>query len=206
MGNNMTGDQVWSFGFDEVAGFTVGRDVLDGDPVKIEYIDTTFDFGLSPTFEPGDLYAGRAVKQDNVSTRVEWSSKKHPPYDVFMVRGLILVSDAFKDIIERLEPNVHQFFPVEVLYKDGSHARQMYFFNICNRLDTMDRERATANLDRIMWDPASGDFVFSKSLIGNHHIWKDKFIHPGKFLSDTVKSEIEKIGLTGITFHGFPAY
>ncbi len=206
MGNNMTGDQVWSFGFNEVAGFTVGRDVLDGDPIKIEYLETTLDQGLNPTFKAGRLYAGRPVKPDHVPTRVKWSSKKHPPYDVFMLRGLILVSDDFKEIIERHEPDVHQFFPVQAIYKDGSKAGQMYFFNICNRLDTMDRERATTKFDGVHWDPASGDFVFSKRLIGDHHAWKDKFIHPGRFLSDTVKSEIEKMGLTGITFHGFPVY
>jgi Immunity protein family (Imm11) len=86
------------------------------------------------------------------------------------------------------------------------HARQMYFFNICNRLDTMDRERATAKEKGLFWDPSTGDYVFDKTAIGDRHAWKDKFLHPGLFLSDAVKSELEAAKLTGIIFHSFPAY
>ncbi|QDG76858.1 DUF1629 domain-containing protein [Labrenzia sp. PHM005] len=202
----VTNDVVWSFGFDEPAGFIVDRDLLDGNPRKIEYIDTTPEKGDNPLFEPGDLYSGRAVKGDHVPTRIEWSNKKHPPYDVFRLEGLIVVSDTVKDIIEELEPDVHQFFPIAVVYKDGSLARQMYFFNICNRLDTMDRERATVTFDRVFWRPETGDFAFSKAAIGARHAWKDKHLSYGLFLSDAAKTRMEQSGVTGITFHSFPLY
>lgn len=202
----MSKDVVWSFGFDELAGYIVDRDILNGDPENIEYEDTTPDKGVNPLFKPGRGYAGRAVKSANVPTKIKWKNKKHPPYDVFMSRGLIVVCETFKKIIEKHEPSVHQFFPIEIVFADNSHACQMYFFNICNRLDTMDRERATAQIGRVLWDPSTGEFVFSKDKIGNRHAWRDKFLVHGLFLSDDVKSELEQSGVTGIIFNSFPAF
>lgn len=202
----MSEDIVWSFGFDELAGYIVDRDILDGDPEKIEYEDTTPDKGVNPLFKPGIGYSGRAVKSGKVPTKIKWKDKKYPPYDVFKSRGLIVVSDTFKKVVEKFEPSVHQFFPIEVLYDDNRQAKQMYFFNICNRLDTMDRERATARIGRVLWDPSTGNFVFSKDKIGSRHAWVDKFLSHGIFLSDDVKTDLERSGVTGIAFHSFPAF
>jgi len=202
----MTEGAVYAFGFRAEAPHLIASRLLDGNVSKIEYIDSTFDKGLSPLFKPGQLYAGRAVKSEHVPTKVEWSSKRFsPPPDVFQSE-VIFVSDAFKDIVERHEPGVHQFFPVEVVYKDGSFARQMYFFNICNRLDTMDRDRATAELrNGIMWDPRTGDFAFSLEKIGSAHAWVDKHVHYGQFFSSAVADEFKSQGLTGISLHPYPA-
>jgi hypothetical protein len=181
--STMAKNTVWSIGFKEETGYHVNREPLDGDPRQIEYVDTTLDKGTNPTFEPGRLYAGRKVKPDHVPTKAVWGNKKVKPYDVFVLQGLILVSDTVKDIVEHFEPGIHQFYPIEMVYKDGSHARQMYFFNICARLDTMDRKRATAELiNNVLWDPATGRFIFSNTLIGNRHAWIDKHVSPGLFI------------------------
>ncbi|WP_157738637.1 imm11 family protein [Labrenzia sp. VG12] len=128
------------------------------------------------------------------------------PPDVVYTYEMYLVSDAFKDIIERHEPGVHQFFPVELVYKDGSFARQMYFFNICTRLDGMDREQATAQLIKgIAFEPRTGEFVFSLKQIGDAHAWVDKHVIYGTFLSSTVVDEMKQEGLTGTAFNPFKA-
>ncbi|WP_305986462.1 imm11 family protein [Roseibium sp. MMSF_3544] len=203
----MSNDLVWAMGRKEEAGFLVEREFLDGDPRKIEYVDTTLDMGDNPLFEAGRMYAGREVKPEHIPTKMMWSSKKHRPYDVFMQRGLILVSQEFKDIVEKLEPSTHQFFPIEVVYKDGSHARPMYFFNVCVRLDTMNRAHATAKmLHGISWDPSSGEFIFSKDQIGSRKVWIDKHVIHGLFFSNDIKTEIEKEKLTGAAFNGFPVF
>lgn len=201
----MNSDFVWAMGRQEEAGFLVERTFLDGDPRKIEYVDRTLDMGDNATFETGWMYAGRDVKPKHIPTKMMWSSKKHRPYDVFKQRGLILVSQEFKEIVERFEPDTHQFFPIEVVYKDGFHARQMYFFNICARVDTMSRAHTTAKmLHGISWDFTSGEFVFSKDQIGSRKVWIDKHVIHGLFFSNDIKDEIEKEKLTGAVFNGFP--
>jgi Immunity protein family (Imm11) len=202
----MTDGVVYGIGTRQEAPHTIGCLPLDGDVNKIEYVDKTFDKGHTPLFDAGELYAGRAVKPDHVPTRAQWASKRYSPPDVVFSRKMYFVSEAFKDIIERHEPSVHQFFPVEFLYKDGSFARQMYFFNICTRLDGMDRERATAQLRKgIAFDPRTGDFLFSLKQIGDAHAWVDKHVIFGNFLSSTVVDEMKQQGLTGIVFNPFKA-
>lgn len=49
------------------------------------------------------------------------------------------VNQEIKDTIERIEPGVHQFFPFEVTFKDGSKPDDDYFLlNICHRLNAID--------------------------------------------------------------------
>lgn len=189
----------------EPGGSVVTRKYLDGDTSKISYVDTTPERGENPFFQAGRLYSGRPVFPDFVPTKLKWNSKRNPPPDVLMHDGLILVSEEFKDVVEELESNVHQFFPIEVVFKDGGFARQMYFFNICNRLDTVDRERATVKFDA-GWLIHSGEFVFSLDLIDGRHIWIDKFIVEGRLVSDEFKLRVEKAELTGITFGRYPVY
>uniref|UniRef100_UPI00137578F6 imm11 family protein n=1 Tax=Roseibium sediminis TaxID=1775174 RepID=UPI00137578F6 len=177
----MTEGVIYGIGTREEAPHTIECFPLDGDVDKIEYVDTTIDKGHTPLFDAGELYAGRAIKPDHVPTRVQWESKRYPPPDVLYKYGIYLVSNAFKDILERHEPGVHQFFPVDVVYKDGSLARQMYFFNICNRLDGMDRERATAKFANVSFDPRTGEFVFNLKQIGEAHAWVDKHVIYGRF-------------------------
>ncbi|WP_150523065.1 hypothetical protein [Roseibium sediminis] len=82
----MTEGAVYAFGFRAEAPHLIGSRLLDGNVSKIEYIDSTFDKGLSPLFEPGDMYAGRAVKSEHVPTMVEWSSKRYPPPILFCLK------------------------------------------------------------------------------------------------------------------------
>jgi hypothetical protein len=38
------------------------------------------------------------------------------------------VNQKFRDVIEGLEPGKQQFEPIEVVWKDGSHAGDYYWF------------------------------------------------------------------------------
>ena len=57
------------------------------------------------------------------------------------------VSDRFREKVEELEPDVHQFFPVELTAKDGLRPEKRYWFlHICNRVDAIDPEETTLPL------------------------------------------------------------
>ncbi|WP_422375639.1 imm11 family protein [Roseibium sp.] len=197
----MADEFVWAIGFDEVAGYIIEREYLDGDVDKIEYVDTTPDHGSNPLFEPGRMYAGRPVRPDFIPTRMVWKNKDIPPYDFFMSNGLILVSDAFKEIVERHEPGVHQFFPIDVMSEDGQKIGRVYFFNFCNRLDSVDPNNSTAKKGKLLWKPRTGKMVYSKNVIGERHAWVDKYVSSGRFLSNAVKEDVVSAGLTGIVFN-----
>ena len=56
--------------------------------------------------------------------------------DAFHIIGMICVSLKVRDIIESLEPNAHQFFPIALEAKDGTlHPVEYYIFNPCAVID-----------------------------------------------------------------------
>ncbi len=196
---------VWTFGFDDGMGVTYSLMELDGDLDKIEYEDRSLDgYSIGSTFEPGKLNLGRRLKATNVPTRFQWGgpkSRKLP--DALKGRGMLLVSEKLKKTIETFEPGVHQFFPIELVFKKtGDHAAHVYFLNICNRLDSVDRTRTTAPFGGVMWRPdQSGDIVFDLTRVGAHHLWHDKHLFNGWMISDALHDAMIDAGITGLVFH-----
>jgi len=55
----------------------------------------------------------------------------------------LLISQAIVDLIEELEPGVHQYFPVEFIMKSGPQPAQKYYsLNVCTNLKTLDFEKS----------------------------------------------------------------
>lgn len=202
----MSSDFVWSFNAKGMGRPFVERRYLDGDTSMIEYLDTTLDVGLNPLFEPGRTYAGRAVKSKYVPTKMEWRSTEKLPSDILFHRNIFLVSEKVKDIVEDIDEYVHQFFQIQIYLEGGSLANQMFFFNICTRIDSMDRERTTSDFDGRVWLPGTGEFAFSKKTIGTHNVWIDKHVDPGRFISNSLKKKLEEADVTGLYLEKFPLY
>ncbi len=98
---------------------------------------------------------GRPVRTEHVPTRMAWLDRQGHPIPDFD-NGLILnVSDRAKALVERLEPGVHQFLPVDYYDARGDLVERRHFLIVCNRLDSLDRARTTMVLSRgVMWRPA----------------------------------------------------
>ena len=196
---------VWSIGFDD--GFLVTHSMmeLDGDLRKIEYVDTTREMKtVGGGFETGELNCGRPIKPDYVPTKFAWGGAKNRKLpDAIYGRGMLLVSERIKSIIERIEPGTHQFFPIDVFYKSNKAlAAKMYFLNICTRLDSVDQELTTAKMDYSMWRPdKGGELVFNLDQIGNHHLWHDKHVHNGRMISDELHDAMIEQGISGLVFN-----
>ena len=196
---------VWNIGFDDGNRYTMTHRPIDGDLRAIEYVDTSPDKegGENLLFKPGHFHAGRAFKPDHVPTKIVRTGKKYGMPDAVYGLGLFLVNETFRQVVERLEPGVHQFFPFDMLWEeDGSFAKKMYIFNICARLDTVSRAASTATRHGASyWDEKPGKIVFSLSRIGNHHFWIDKFVFRGHFMSDAMHDALVEAGVTGLRFN-----
>lgn len=196
----------------------VDFDNLDGDPQKIEVVDTTQDDGRFLGKGLDALTSGRAIKSDFVPTRLQWRGMPKYLPDYHTPYGLLSVSDAFKQIVERVEPGVHQFFPVEYIDKRGQHLQHRWFMNVCNRIDSTDHEATKATgyvlhlgrawareqdlpgADREKWRgvKTSVNLVFSPDKIHNVHLWFDKHTKYGPFVSDELAEALEAADLKGV--------
>lgn len=122
------------------------------------------------------------------------------------VGGVLMVSGAFKEIVERLEPNVHKFWPVRLTYVYGDAYPGEYFTMVIGSfLSSFDAEHSTPGT----WRTVGRDYhpkFFNKDMmaglamrrsdIGAHHLWRERALYsPDIFLSDELQRAFRKAGL-----------
>lgn len=98
-----------------------------------------------------------------------------------------VVSKKFRDLIEDLEPDVHNFIPVQIVRPDGSQVEgPFYYMNVLQRAYTIDIEKSP----RGRWRDHNGDFIASIQMmphlpdpdviyradkVGNKHLWQEGY-------------------------------
>jgi hypothetical protein len=193
----------------------------DNDRKKIQVEDSTPDGGM--LFDGRAFESGRRVKLENFPPFMINDHGNNKP-DFATCLGYTYVSDAFKDIIENFEPNVHQFVPFDVVDTKRLFQAKMWFMVVCNRRDGVDRSLTTMylsrgeggegfwrpqmdkvfELPRDQWpkdfDPKVGKrLVFNNAQIGSCHMWQDKhMLHGGPYISDQLAEALTAAKLKGV--------
>lgn len=132
-----------------------------------------------------------------------------------------IVSDRFVDIVERLEPGVHEFLPIAQAVDDKGHplARRFFLLNVLTRLAAIDVERSTVErkdmsfefegkrFESIMLAESPGPintrgFVARKKVIAGNHLWRgNKDGLMGRyFCSSRLHDEMQAAGLSQFWF------
>ena len=210
----------------DLYGYNVGSEMLDGDRDKVRPIDETPDGGTAPG--NGPLSFGRHVATEHLPTRMRWKETEGRPMPDFHESGILNVSERAKALIEKFEPGVHQFVPVEFVDNDYRFLENRYFMFPGNRIDSTDHDGTTyvliqypkekswvnphmllrkgkANLIPPGFDFAlEPKYVFSQSKIHGCHIWVDKHIDGAILISDELAQEIREEGLTGLKLANAP--
>ena len=175
--------------------FDWGFHWLDGDIEKIKPADMSPDDGIN--IHPTPSAHGRALEPDHVPTKARVGGRKRKLADVLPSYSLV-VDDKFKAILEELELGVHQFFPLDLVWKDGSSAGRRHWFNPCNRIDGPDPDKTTAEF-RGIWQPRTGELVFSRAKIGDRHAWVEKKLSGRRIMvSELFKRRLDEAGVTGL--------
>ena len=174
---------------------------LDGDFKKIRIVDDTPDGG-SPIW-PRSPDAGRHIEPHDVPTKVKVTGPNYPLLDFYDLYNCLVVPQAFKDLIEELEPGIHQFFPLE-LYRGKKKVADRYLFIFGQRLDTLHDTACDppryADGTLPLGGPTPIKIVFDKKKIGNAHAWVDKFAG-GRNFSEALAQRIQALGLTGLNYN-----
>lgn len=129
--------------------------------------------------------------------------------------GLLLVDEALKDIIEKLEPDLHQFNPVKITMAKGvEYPKQYYVMVIRQFLDSFSPEESVEGV----WRDASFDAYWGERIeryfvdipkkhyyVGlalqclkfkNSHLWiEQKLKDPDIYFSDELVDEIKRQSL-----------
>lgn len=175
---------------------------VGGDTDRMELEDATLDGGVNIV---GARYAsGRRLRTENAPTEVVWlSCRKLQDLESTRMGN---VSVRLRELIEDIEPGVHQFIPIPFVSRRGEALGTRWFWQVCNRLDTVHRDRTNWQLSGPSWRPpkdSGSTLIFDVARIGRHSFWHDKYLINGPFISDEAKAQFCEAGMTGLRYHHY---
>lgn len=119
---------------------------------------------------------------------------------------ILAVDEALKAIIQRLEPGIHEFFPIEIVMPRGKASPKSYYVLVIGQyLDSFSPE----NSKKGAWASDGPDFfrceeskagvtglAVRKSTIGHAHLWRERrFFQLLTCFSDELQAAIADAGL-----------
>lgn len=131
---------------------------------------------------------------------------REPVSDVFTALGETLVNQKVVDLIEELEPSVHQFVPFELVDRDGKPWHELYFMlNICNRVDAVVAEESDLDVPVFLkgnpgwsYDGGGKHWTLRGEAIEGMAIWSDIRLCKENLCSDAFWNAFNDRGLTGL--------
>ena len=211
----------WTAGIEQ--GDRIWYEYLDGDKDSVTLIDPSQDGGLMIT----KGHSGRPVHPEFLPTKIGFRDAKPGVRHLMDFENSwlgMLISNRAKLAIESLERGLHQFFPVEIFQRDDApetwnadagafdppagtkfkdrKIADYWEFNICARLDTMDRARTVGiRPDKGFYNPkkagVEGHLVLSNAAVNGAHAWVDRCAS-GMYFSNALVAKIQAAGLTGL--------
>lgn len=207
---------------EEGQGYPPSIDVVEPtgfDRRNIRIANEVFAQTMQPDAVPfAEAYkSGWRVNADDLPRKVSIYDARYL-VDVDQDGALKYVSQRARDLIERLEPEMHQFEPVEFVDKSGKHIADMYTLIVCQRLDTVDRDKTTGMaLSPYRWTslktlsrmkpeilPEDADLsepahlVYNLKQAGTACLWVDIHLTDGIFMSESMVEAFDREGLTGL--------
>ncbi|MCG7495029.1 imm11 family protein [Thalassobius sp. Cn5-15] len=181
-------------GFYETLQAYYDNEMSDADKQMMESPDrfTAYEFVKKFTEDLGPL--------KDVECPKVFRLKKTPKKIGAMIQiqsGLPLVSEALKNIIETLEPGIHQFWPVSInLPRNKTLPEQYYGLRIATFLDSFRPEQS----EEESWRPLGKLFTsydsrakakglaFSKDVLAGKHLWREvRLFKPTMCMSDELQ-------------------
>ena len=133
------------------------------------------------------------------------------------INRVLAVNEQMKDLIERIEPGVHQFRPLTVLQPDSTPFPGSYFTMVIGQFrDAFQPEDTEQKLWRevsytdnnnqtvitglytclAVGEESYARLAFSRRVIGDAHLWRDsRLLGPDYYISDVLRDEIKRAKL-----------
>lgn len=116
------------------------------------------------------------------------------------INGMRIVSPAFRDMLEAIEPGTHQFVPLQIIFAAKSETR--YILNVHVSQDTIIDARSDVSkhpdaenimyFNSMTWGKAPVRVTINAASRGRHNLWRERR-YPGSLLvSDRLQAEITR--------------
>lgn len=125
---------------------------------------------------------------------------------LLLTNRLLAVDAKLQEIIERLDPGVHQFWPLRMTQKKGEEYPVAYFGMIIRRFidsfvpgQSAGYEGSEESNFFSTIDPTKkgyGDLAVSKGVVSGRHLWRERRLkRPNILFSDELQAEMTRQGL-----------
>jgi hypothetical protein len=188
---------------------TEERAVFDGNQAKyVLYVGEKFRSELGSRYS-SDYPPVSSIEKHEVPECFE-TEKRYTSLGslVKLTIRFLAVDDALKEIIEKLEPGKHQFFPIKILMPKGEIYPKRYFvMRIGQWLDSLSSTESKSEV--LQKDGENGHYflfaptkkyieglALSKAAINQVDLWRDRFLSDELiFISDALQNAIGEAGL-----------
>ncbi len=184
---------------------------LDGDYDKVTNPDQSVDVGINPPLKTHAFRCGRAVDPTHLPRTVRAKGRKRALPDYISISQAQIVSPKFRDVVESLEPDTHQFEGVTIVWKDGTEAGRHFWFIPCVRRKTLHEELIypPINYQTGNWTTRGPDkkhvpdprFLFEKEPIRDLTIWCDAYMNGFIAVSEEFRAKAEEAGVSGVVYN-----
>lgn len=167
---------------------------------EIRLIDESFDGGVG--IGTNKQISGRPVDPSSIPTAITWPANRKPQdFENLFVRT---VSDRFRSLIEEIEPKVHQFIPLDYVKRTGELLEERWFWQICNRGDSVFTDRPGWVLDRGLWRyPQDDRYIFDIEKSCPFHFWHEKHVLSGILMSEFAMSRLNEEDISGFVLSSY---
>ena len=122
-----------------------------------------------------------------------------------------VVSKEIAQVIEALEPGVHQFVECPNIWSKAGNCRvdrEFLLINVSVKFKTIDAEKSPVKLVRRrdgtefyeLSSMLSKDYVIDASYPRSCHLWRDTTVPKFAFMSEELKQRLEEVGARGFDF------
>jgi hypothetical protein len=128
-----------------------------------------------------------------------------------LMLGVLSVDEPLMNIIESLEPGVHQFWPMKVCQPKGDDFPKKFYGIVIRRFlksfRPEDSNKDSFNSDEVpsgkpfyyargASKASCGGLAMSRDIIGSAHLWREEgWKNPNVFMSDELQAAIQNAGL-----------
>jgi uncharacterized protein DUF1629 len=128
---------------------------------------------------------------------------------LLLTNGFLAVDAMLKEIIETLEPGVHQFWPLRITLPKGQEFPGPHYGMVIRRfIDSFVPEQSNVRGSEDFFRANGpykkdyGNLTVSKSVVAGAHLWRERRLRmPNVFLSDELQAEITRRGLRIFKHH-----
>ncbi len=159
----------------------------------LEFEENIKDINKGAEIERVHHYGNRKLEENEIPKVLVLEKKRKTIPAGFLTRSsMFIVNKSVQNFLTKLDSGIHQFFPIEVKYKDGSRPEGEFFvMNVTYKQDSIVDENSSVEsyfhpkTDKMKIRHFRKNVTVQKSVLSNMNIWREERYPKSLLISDS---------------------